>query len=75
MRRQQLDQLLCHRSMYTSVEVETDIEADTLRDLESFHSRVEDFGAIEPAHVFGCVHLSVWLAQATDGKGKSSGVP
>lgn len=62
MRRQELDQLLGHGSMDTTVKVKADIEADSLGELESFHGGVEDFGTVEPAHVFGRVHLQPGLA-------------
>lgn len=46
-----------HGSVDSSVEVHSNVESDTLSELQSFDGRVELLGRVEPSQVFGCVHL------------------
>lgn len=46
-----------HGSVNSSVEVHSNVETNTLSELQSFNGRVELLWRVEPSEILGCVHL------------------
>lgn len=57
-RLESLSELLRHRLVQSSMEIDSSVHAERLHSLKSFHARLQYLRRVQPSNIFGSIHLN-----------------